>query len=283
MYFFPCRFYSLFQVPQSLKINTYNLHNSAACKFKLWIKRYIKYNLQKTIWSTVVSACNFINHLREQMANDNGLLLHEIDEGQCPEKRGISDSDPTYKSYWTQWKSLAVRGSMLEHHCQSTDWKKKMAQIVIFRIKFRKLVAQMRIPFRVHLGVNKTTDSQAVLLLAELEGQCGEVVSSVWHLCNQPRAQNHKSGHWSILWEDLHRHRWTLPRVTGKTATSWSPWTSPSGQKSRTSPTKTHWEWKAPWWPTSAAQNDKGSVVTKAKTSNPSWCRRSWHDWSQQN
>jgi hypothetical protein len=33
---------------------------------------------------------------REQMANDDdGLLLHEIDAGQCPKRRGIRDSDPT--------------------------------------------------------------------------------------------------------------------------------------------------------------------------------------------
>ena len=150
---------------------------------------------------------------REQMANDNnGLLLHEIDAGQCPERRGISDSDPTYKSHWFQWKSLAVRASMLEQHCQSTDGKKKTAQIVTFRSKLRKVVAQMhRGPFGVNLGVNKT-NSQAALLLAAFEGRCGEVVSSVWLLCNQPRAQNHKSGHWSILQEDLHWLRWTLPR-----------------------------------------------------------------------
>ena len=36
-------------------------------------------------------------------------------------------------------------------------------------------------------------------------------------------------------------------RVTGETDTSWSPWTSPSGQKFRTSPSKMHQEWQAPW------------------------------------
>lgn len=68
---------------------------------------------------------------------------------------------------------------MLEHHCQSNNGKKKMAQIVIFHSKLRKVVAQMPVPFGVHLGVNKTTNSQAVLLVAALEGRCGEVVSSV--------------------------------------------------------------------------------------------------------
>jgi len=92
------------------------------------------------------------------------------------------------------------------------QWKEETAQIVIFHSKLRKVVAQMNwVLFRVHLGVNKSTDSQAVLLLAALEGWYGQVVSSVWHLCNQLRAQNHKSGHWSILRENLHRHRWTLP------------------------------------------------------------------------
>ena len=62
---------------------------------------------------------------------------------------------------------------MLEHHCQSTNGKKKTDQIVIFHSKLRKLVAQMnRGLFRVHLGVNKSTDSQAqaALLLVAPEG-----------------------------------------------------------------------------------------------------------------
>jgi len=51
------------------------------------------------------------------------------------------------------------------------QWKEETAQIVIFHSKLRKVVAQMNwVLFRVHLGVNKSTDSQAVLLLAALEG-----------------------------------------------------------------------------------------------------------------
>jgi hypothetical protein len=38
---------------------------------------------------------------------------------------------PSKKSYWAQWKSLAVRGSMLERHWESADGKTKTAQAVI--------------------------------------------------------------------------------------------------------------------------------------------------------
>jgi hypothetical protein len=51
---------------------------------------------------------------REQLADDFGQLLREVKAGERPEWSDISDR--SYKSYWAQWKSLAVRsatGSLL--------------------------------------------------------------------------------------------------------------------------------------------------------------------------
>jgi len=39
------------------------LHNSVACWLKLWVNRDINYTLYKTMWSSVVRASTFINHL----------------------------------------------------------------------------------------------------------------------------------------------------------------------------------------------------------------------------
>ena len=48
--------------------------------------------------------------LREQLAeNDLGPLIWETEVGQRPKKRDISDQSPIYKTYWAQWKFLALR------------------------------------------------------------------------------------------------------------------------------------------------------------------------------
>ena len=47
------------------------------------------------------------------MADNAGPLILEMEAGQCPEWRGISDWGPIYKSYRAQWKSLTVTDGML--------------------------------------------------------------------------------------------------------------------------------------------------------------------------
>ena len=51
---------------RSFKFGTNTLHNSVACYLKLWVNRHILSvtYIRKTLRSTVVSVCNFINHLR---------------------------------------------------------------------------------------------------------------------------------------------------------------------------------------------------------------------------
>jgi hypothetical protein len=97
---------------------------------------------------------------REQLADEDvGPLLKEVEAGQRPEWKDISDRSPTYKSYWAQWQSLAVRDGVLERHWESADGKTKTVQTVIPRSKIMEVLAEMHGgPSGGHLGVNKTID-----------------------------------------------------------------------------------------------------------------------------
>jgi hypothetical protein len=64
--------------------------------------------------------------------------MRELEAGQCPKWRDVSEWGPIYKSLWAQWKSLAVRDSVLERHWESADGKKEMAQRVVPRNKVKK-------------------------------------------------------------------------------------------------------------------------------------------------
>jgi hypothetical protein len=87
--------------------------------------------------------------------DDIGQLLQEVEAGQRPEWRDISDRSPVYKTYWAQWKSLAVRDGVLERHWESADGKTKTAHTVIPRGKVREVLAEMH---GAHLAVNRTLD-----------------------------------------------------------------------------------------------------------------------------
>jgi hypothetical protein len=88
---------------------------------------------------------------REQLVNDDlGQLLQEVQAGQRPEWRDISDS------YLAEWKSLAIRDGVLERHWESGDGKTKTAQIVLPR---SKVLAEIHAGTSVgHLGVKKTLE-----------------------------------------------------------------------------------------------------------------------------
>ena len=63
---------------------------------------------------------------RGQLADDVvGPLLREIEAEQRPECRDISGRT----SYWSRWKSFAVRDGVLQPHWESPDGNKE-AQIV---------------------------------------------------------------------------------------------------------------------------------------------------------
>jgi hypothetical protein len=53
----------------------------------------------------------------EQLSDpDIGPILQEVETGQKLKWKDIANRNPTYKSYWAQWKSLAVRNGILEHN-----------------------------------------------------------------------------------------------------------------------------------------------------------------------
>jgi hypothetical protein len=60
--------------------------------------------------------------LRMKQLNDQdiGPILEE-ETGQRPEWKDIATHSPTYKSYWTQLKSIAVRNGILQRHWESAD------------------------------------------------------------------------------------------------------------------------------------------------------------------
>jgi hypothetical protein len=63
---------------------------------------------------------------REKLADDElGSLLQEVED--------IADRSPTYKSYWTQRKSLVVRDGVLERLWEYADGRNKTAQVVVPR------------------------------------------------------------------------------------------------------------------------------------------------------
>jgi hypothetical protein len=85
--------------------------------------------------------------------------MREIEAGQRPEWRDISDQSTIYKSYWAQWKSFAVRDGMLVHRWESTDGKKETAHIVVPCSKVKEDLAEMHGGTSGgHLGTNKTID-----------------------------------------------------------------------------------------------------------------------------
>ena len=93
------------------------------------------------------------------MADDLGPLIREIEAGQRPEWKDISNHVPIYKSYWAQWESLALRDGVLVRQWESADGKKKTAQVVIPESKVKDVLTEMHGGTSGgHLGANKTMD-----------------------------------------------------------------------------------------------------------------------------
>ena len=97
---------------------------------------------------------------KEQLEDEDvGQLLREVEAGQRPEWGEISDRSSVYKSYWAQWKSLAVRDGILIRYWESTDGRKKTVQIIVPRSKVKEVLEEMHGGSSGgHLGANKTLD-----------------------------------------------------------------------------------------------------------------------------
>jgi hypothetical protein len=71
--------------------------------------------------------------LRTEQLNelDIGPIPQDLETRQRPEWKDIADHSPTYKSYWAQWKLLAMRNSILEHNWESANGRSQITQIVL--------------------------------------------------------------------------------------------------------------------------------------------------------
>lgn len=99
--------------------------------------------------------------LRTEQLNDQdiGPIPEEVDTGQCPEWKDVPDPKPKYKRYWAQWKSLAMRNGMLEHHWEFPDRQLKIAQLILTWSKMKDMLTELHDgPLGGHLGVKKTLD-----------------------------------------------------------------------------------------------------------------------------
>jgi hypothetical protein len=97
--------------------------------------------------------------LRRDQLNDQdiGPILEDVVIRQCPERKDIANRYPTYKTYWTQWKSLAVRNGTLKRRWESTDIRSKIAQLILPRSRVNNVLTKLNGgPSGGHLGVNKT-------------------------------------------------------------------------------------------------------------------------------
>jgi hypothetical protein len=102
-------------------------------------------SLKVRIITTAVADCwDRASLRREQVADDEmGPLLQEVEAGQRPEWKDITDHSPTYKGYWAQWKFLMVMDGALECLWESADGRTKTAQVVIPSSKVEELLTEM--------------------------------------------------------------------------------------------------------------------------------------------
>jgi hypothetical protein len=116
-------------------------------------------------------------------------ILQEVEAGQHPEWKNIADHSLIYKSYWVQWKSLLVRDGLLERHWESAYGRTRTAQIGFHRSKVKEALPELHGgPLGGHLRVNKTLDSQTLVLLAALKEWRRQVVPTVWRLRSKLRS-----------------------------------------------------------------------------------------------
>jgi hypothetical protein len=97
--------------------------------------------------------------LRTEQLNDPDIesILQEAETGERQEWKDIADRSPTYKSYWAQCKSLAVRNGILERNWESANGRSQIAKIVLPRSRVKEVVTELHGgSLGGHLGVNKT-------------------------------------------------------------------------------------------------------------------------------
>jgi hypothetical protein len=92
---------------------------------KKTVKNFIVWTHIKQVRAVVLIATDglYLTTIqREQLSGqDIGPILEEMETRQHSEWKDIADSSPTYKTYWAQWKSIAVRDVILKLHWNSTS------------------------------------------------------------------------------------------------------------------------------------------------------------------
>jgi hypothetical protein len=82
--------------------------------------------------------------LRTEQLNDPdiGPILQDVETGERPELKDIAVRSRTYKSYWAQWKSLAVRNCTIERNWDSANGRSQIAQIVQPRSRLKDVLTE---------------------------------------------------------------------------------------------------------------------------------------------
>jgi hypothetical protein len=96
-------------------------------------------------------------HRKRSKLNDTDILaiLHEVETGHRSEWKDIAERSLTYKSYWVQWHSLAVRNGILKRNRESANGRSKIAQTVIPRSRVKDVLTQQHDGPSGHLGIKK--------------------------------------------------------------------------------------------------------------------------------
>jgi hypothetical protein len=97
--------------------------------------------------------------LRTELLNDPDLgpILQEVETRQQPEWKDIADHSYTYKSYWAQWKLVAMRNGVLQHNWESANRQSQIVQIVLPWSRMNNVLTKLYGGLSGgHLGVNKT-------------------------------------------------------------------------------------------------------------------------------
>jgi hypothetical protein len=106
--------------------------------------------------AATVDGWDHVTLRREQLADNVGQTLQDMEDGQHSKWKDITYHNPICESYWIQWNSLVVRDSMLECNCGSTN-EKITAITVLPSSKVKKVLAELHGGFSGgQLGVNKT-------------------------------------------------------------------------------------------------------------------------------
>jgi hypothetical protein len=98
--------------------------------------------------------------LRTEQLNGQDIwpILEEAETVQRPEWKDIANCCPSIQKLLGQWKSLAVRNSILECLWDSTDRQYKIVQTVLPQSRVNVLTELHGRWSGGHLGVNKTLD-----------------------------------------------------------------------------------------------------------------------------